>query len=322
MPARPPAVALDDVAVSLASSSAAPAPDSPSEKSTSSMSRSGSASKRKGSVAQHGSNKEVHKAALEALEVMHKLPPGWHMTKDESSGRKYYYNPTTGATSWEAPPPPPEGQPSPAKPKAGGGANAALLVSVDAWLSDIGHEALQPIFAENGIELLADLRALDESDLDIFGFEDDVAAALWVELEKLPQADEMVIETSGYSDGFDMSEERSEGAGHVAPAQKRAALLADIAGGAGGLSAGLRHVSFTPKSNAVDSRSAMLAGIKGGQTKLKSVPKDQKGASRQMSVADPALESLCGMLASAMTNRRAAAGFDNDDEDSDGWDDD
>tara|TARA_B100000780_G_C20734770_1_gene291935 strand:- start:307 stop:432 length:126 start_codon:yes stop_codon:yes gene_type:complete len=41
-----------------------------------------------------------------------------------------------------------------------------------------------------------------------------------------------------------------------------------------------------------------------------------------MSVADPALESLCGMLASAMTNRRAAAGFDNDDEGSDGWDDD
>ena len=37
------------------------------------MSRSGSASKRKGSVAQHGSNKEVHKAALEALEVMHEL---------------------------------------------------------------------------------------------------------------------------------------------------------------------------------------------------------------------------------------------------------
>ena len=35
------------------------------------MSRSGSASKRKGSVAQHGSNKEVHKAALEALEVTH-----------------------------------------------------------------------------------------------------------------------------------------------------------------------------------------------------------------------------------------------------------
>merc|ERR1719272_357275 len=84
MPPRPPAVALDDVAVSLSSSSAAPAPDSPSEKSSSSMSRSGSASKRKGSVAQHGSNKEVHKAALEALEVMHKLPPGWHMTKDES----------------------------------------------------------------------------------------------------------------------------------------------------------------------------------------------------------------------------------------------
>ena len=36
---------------------------------------------------------QVHKAALEALEVMNKLPPGWHMTKDPSSGRNYYYNP-------------------------------------------------------------------------------------------------------------------------------------------------------------------------------------------------------------------------------------
>ena len=26
---------------------------------------------------------------------------------------------------------------------------------VDAWLSEIGHEALQPVFAENGSELLA-----------------------------------------------------------------------------------------------------------------------------------------------------------------------
>jgi hypothetical protein len=39
-------------------------------------------------------------------------------------------------------------------------------------------------------------------------------------------------------------------------------------------------------------------------------------------VADPTLQGLAGMLASAMTNRRAAAGFDHDDEDSDGWDDD
>ena len=38
-----------------------------------------------------------------------------------------------------------------------------------------------------GIELLADLRALDESDLEIFGFDADTAAALWIELEKLPQ---------------------------------------------------------------------------------------------------------------------------------------
>ena len=38
-----------------------------------------------------------------------------------------------------------------------------------------------------GIELLADLRALDESDLEIFGFDADTAAALWLELEQLPQ---------------------------------------------------------------------------------------------------------------------------------------
>ena len=43
-----------------------------------------------------------------------------------------------------------------------------------------------------GIELLADLRALDKSDLEIFGFDDDTAAAIWLELEKLPQADGML----------------------------------------------------------------------------------------------------------------------------------
>ena len=50
---------------------------------------------------------------------------------------------------------------------------------------------------------------------------------------------------------------------HVAPAQKRAALLADIAGGGGGLSAGLRHVSFKPRPIA-DPHAAVLAGTKGG----------------------------------------------------------
>ena len=42
-----------------------------------------------------------------------------------------------------------------------------------------------------------------------------------------------------------------------------------------------------------------------------------------LSVADPALQGLAGIMASAMTNRRAAAGLDHDDSDSeDGWDDD
>lgn len=264
----------------------------------------------------------MHKAALEALEVMHKLPPGWHMTKDPSSGRNYYYNPSTGATSWEAPPPPAEGQPSPATPKAGGGANTALLVSVDAWLSEIGHEALQPIFAENGIELLADLRALDESDLEIFGLDADTCSALWLELEKLPQADEMVIETSG---GY-MRSESADGlsplgaTGDAAPEQKRAALLADIAAGGGGR-AGLRHVSFKVKKPNVDPHAAMLAGIRGGQTKLRSVPKPQ-GTTKAMPASDPALQGLAGSLASAIAGRRAAAGLDHEDSDSDGWDDD
>ena len=167
---------------------------------------------------------------------------------------------------------------------------------------------MQPIFAENGIELLADLRALDESDLQIFGLDADTCSALWLELEKLPQADEMVIETSGgYGDGVDMQSEATDGlsplaaTGHVAPAQKRAALLAEIAGGGGG-GAGLRHVSFKVKSNA-DPHAAMLAGIRGGQAKLRSVPKQQRGTTRAMPVADPALQGLAGMLASAKIGR-------------------
>lgn len=134
----------------------------------------------------------------------------------------------------------------------------------------------------------------------------------------------MVIETSGgYSDGVDV---QSDGlsplgaTGHAAPAQKRAALLAEIAAGGAGR-AGLRHVSFKAKSN-VDPHAAILAGIRGGQAKLRSVPKPQSGTTRAMPVADPALQGLAGMLASAMTNRRAAAGLDHEDEDSDGWDDD
>ena len=34
---------------------------------------------------------------------MNKLPPGWHMTKDPSSGRNYYYNQNTGETTWSKP---------------------------------------------------------------------------------------------------------------------------------------------------------------------------------------------------------------------------
>jgi len=318
IPARPPApeaatkpaadaaVAVADVAVSVAPA-AAPAPSSPT-----------TAGPRRGSVALH---KEVHKAAVEALEVMHKLPAGWHMTKDEASGRKYYYNLATGATSWEAPKPP-EGLTSPTTPKAAG-ANAALLVSVDAWLSDIGHEALQPVFAENGIELLADLRALDQGDLEIFGFEEATAAALWRHLEELPQADEMVIETSGYMNigASDASEGREQSPMSVAPAQKRAALLADITGGGGGLSAGLKHVSFKARQPKADPHASMLADIKGGRPKLKSVPSQQRGTAGKGLVADPALQGLAGVLASALTARRQVLDDDDDDDDSDGWDD-
>ena len=55
---------------------------------------------------------------------------------------------------------------------------------------------------------------------------------------------------------------------------------------------------------------------------LRSVPKEARGTASKGLVADPALSGLAGMLASAMTGRRAAlGGGGDDDDDDDGWDD-
>ena len=60
----------------------------------------------------------------------------------------------------------------------------------------------------------------------------------------------------------------------IAPAQKRAALLADIVGGP---LSGLKHVSKQDKAHhKADPHATMLADIKGGRSKLKSVPKERR----------------------------------------------
>eukprot|EP00908_Phaeocystis_cordata_P010741 Transcript_21598.p3 GENE.Transcript_21598~~Transcript_21598.p3 ORF type:complete len:251 (-),score=110.81 Transcript_21598:141-893(-) len=248
---------------------------------------------------------------------MHTLPPGWQMVTDEASGRKYYYHSATGVTQWEAPK---AAEPKEKKGKDGGvDAASALLVSVDAWLTEIGHEELQPIFEENGIELLADLRALDRSDLEVFGFDGATADQVWAELEKLPQADEVVIETIRSEVSGEVSGEVSERDGEGKP--KRAALLADIQrNGTMTKARMLRHVPDAEKNlSRKDSTAQVLADIR-TRPMLKSVPKEQRGTHKRMSAADPALQGLAGMLATAMTTRRAHVGNAEDDDDDDGWD--
>ena len=63
----------------------------------------------------------------------------------------------------------------------------------------------------------------------------------------------------------------------AAPAQKRAALLADIVAGDRTRS-GLKHVSEQDKARPkADPHATMLADIKGGHSKLKSVPRERRG---------------------------------------------